>query len=178
MAKYTSSGGESYVKFQNVGDRHEGTLIGSQQKPNKFKPGTSDIVALFKRSDGTQFSVRITQTALLDAWYTANPKSGEYVIFTFEKLYPSKFGNPGKDISVDIPSRGEDGAGAPVAQQPTPVVPQGDLSQGRYDVLVAKLTEKVGPSFSAMHNMLTSMYPDRATREAELEKLAKQQGVV
>jgi len=172
MAKYEASKG-GYVKFQNIGDRFEGTLVGVQRKPNKFRPGTEDAVATFKRPDGTQFSVRLSQTSLVDAWTQAQPQPGERVVLTFERTYPTNFGNPGKDISVDIPSRdGSWTAPAPTAQ------PNGAAQPAGYDQLVAGLTAKLGAGpAGTIVNMLAQMHPQEPAKTEKLREAARSYGV-
>jgi hypothetical protein len=112
--KYTGGGG-TFAKFEKPGDRYEGTLVATRTLPNKFQAGKSDPVADFVGKDGSKFTVRLAPTALNAAWEQAKPQPGEYIILVFERTYPSKFGQPGKEISVDIPARDGGEPQAPAA---------------------------------------------------------------
>lgn len=115
--RYQSNGGGTFVKFETVGTKHEGKFLGTRQLPNKFKGGADTVVDLM-RADGTRISIRLDKKDLTENWAIIDPRpsAGEHIVFTFEGTYPSKFGNPGKRIPIDMPERADDGA--PTTQAP------------------------------------------------------------
>lgn len=175
MAKYVSSSGGSgsFAKFQTIGEKHDGVLVGIRQLPNKFKANEPDFVADFKRADGAAFSVRLTQKALIDAWFSAKPVVGERVVLTFEKTYPTNFGNPGKDISVDMVDRA---SGAPAAA-PATSAPTAPVAASEYDQLALRLTGKLGHAAAGpVIVALAQIFSDPAERLAQLQKAVAQHG--
>jgi len=163
MAEFRGGGGGKYQKFEKVGDRHEGTYVSSRTVANTFKAGTSNLVAEFVRKDGTKFALRLSQRALVDAWEQAQPVLGEYLILVFEKTYSTKYGNPGKEIFIDIPSRGSSAA---------PPEPKTGIEAKRQ-----RLRELKGVQVAdLMYAALETKYPDVAAREAALDELLKIHG--
>lgn len=116
--KFTGGGG-SFAKFDKIGDRVAGKVVGTRELPNKFQNNAPQTVVDLLGADGVRTSVRLDKRALIDTWAQATAKLGDLVgktiVFEFVKTYQSKRGGaPGKDITLEILD-GPDGAPAAAA---------------------------------------------------------------
>jgi hypothetical protein len=137
--RYPGSGGGDFAKFENVGDKYEGTFVGTRQVESKFA-GDKTVVDI-QTGAGKVVSVRLNLAALGPQWANANAaqpaRVGERIRFEFVGKYDSKnYGKGrGKDVVIDFLDRSDEGSVTTPA-----AAPSGDA----IEAAMKRVTEKLG----------------------------------
>ena len=174
--------GGNVLKWATPGQSVEGRLVGT--KRGKVFSGRPSTLAVIKQTNGAEIIVPLT-TVLEGRFIENELKPGTVIRITYLGLAAGKNGgNSYKDFKLEIDDASIPAGGAPVslaqaqaqaqAQAPAAVPASGS----EYDILAAKLSDKVGPAAAApMLNALAQMYPDATERLIQLRQACKWQGV-